>query len=187
MRAPHPPTMSSHPRDTSSASDFLVERQVQKCPMCVTFSLLLHRSLVWSPLHRERKARLSSFHLAGKATYPLRAGATMSTRPPMVSPALGSILCQSWGGGGPISLGRGALSSFLHLLGFRLFLWTSSQRPQGNLAFPAGLGGSGPSLWGEGFPSRLGSSSEPHNHRASSWNSASWSGAVRRVYGPQLV
>nr|XP_027802595.1 growth arrest-specific protein 7 isoform X2 [Marmota flaviventris] len=44
------------------------------------------RSLEWSPLRPERKARRLSFHLAGRATCPLRAGVTMSTRPPMRPP-----------------------------------------------------------------------------------------------------
>ncbi|XP_032136173.1 growth arrest-specific protein 7 isoform X3 [Sapajus apella] len=44
------------------------------------------RSLEWSPLRREKRARLSSFLLAGKATCRLRAGGTMSTRPPMRPP-----------------------------------------------------------------------------------------------------
>ncbi|XP_015976779.2 growth arrest-specific protein 7 isoform X2 [Rousettus aegyptiacus] len=44
------------------------------------------RSLEWSPLHQERKARLSFFHLAGKATCLLRGGVTMSTRPPTRPP-----------------------------------------------------------------------------------------------------
>ncbi|XP_072796832.1 growth arrest-specific protein 7 isoform X2 [Vicugna pacos] len=44
------------------------------------------RSLEWSPLRRERKARPSSFHRAGRATCPPRAGATMSTRPPTRPP-----------------------------------------------------------------------------------------------------
>lgn len=72
-------------------------KQLQKCQICVTFSFLLNRSLEWSPLHQERKARLSFFHLAGKATCLLRGGVTMSTRPPTVSPALGSILHQPLG------------------------------------------------------------------------------------------
>lgn len=75
---------------TSSASDFLVEKQLQKCQMCVTFSFLLNRSLEWSPLRRERKARPSFCHPAGKATCLLRAGVTMSTRLPMVSPLWGA-------------------------------------------------------------------------------------------------
>ncbi|XP_032287905.1 growth arrest-specific protein 7 isoform X3 [Phoca vitulina] len=44
------------------------------------------RSLEWSPLLSERKARLLSFHLAGRATCLLRAAVTMSTRPPMRPP-----------------------------------------------------------------------------------------------------
>ncbi|KAM5150861.1 growth arrest-specific protein 7 isoform 2-T2 [Callospermophilus lateralis] len=44
------------------------------------------RSLEWSPLRLERKARQLSFHLAGRATCPLRDGVTMSTRPPMRPP-----------------------------------------------------------------------------------------------------
>ncbi|XP_045840747.1 growth arrest-specific protein 7 isoform X3 [Meles meles] len=44
------------------------------------------RSLEWSPLRPERKATLSSFHLAGRVTCPPRAGATMSTRPPTRPP-----------------------------------------------------------------------------------------------------
>lgn len=100
---PHTLT-SRYSRVTSSASDFLVEKQLQKCQMCVTLSFLLRRSLEWSPLRRERKARPSSFHLAGKATCPPRVGVTMSTQPPMVSPALGSSLHQPPGfclSGGP--------------------------------------------------------------------------------------
>ncbi|XP_047399602.1 growth arrest-specific protein 7 isoform X2 [Sciurus carolinensis] len=44
------------------------------------------RSLEWYPLRQERKARRSSFHLAGRATCLRRAGVTMSTRPPMRPP-----------------------------------------------------------------------------------------------------
>ncbi|XP_034502805.1 growth arrest-specific protein 7 isoform X4 [Ailuropoda melanoleuca] len=44
------------------------------------------RSLEWSPLRPERKATLSSFHLAGRATCLPRAAVTMSTRPPMRPP-----------------------------------------------------------------------------------------------------
>lgn len=101
-QSPSPPprpthTLWSYSAVTSSACDLLVEKQLQKCQMCVTFSFLLNRSLEWSPLHQERKARLSFFHLAGKATCLLRGGVTMSTRPPTVSPALGSILHQPLG------------------------------------------------------------------------------------------
>ncbi|XP_019509985.1 PREDICTED: growth arrest-specific protein 7 isoform X7 [Hipposideros armiger] len=44
------------------------------------------RSLEWSPLRQEKKARLSFSHLAGKATCLPRGGVTMSTRPPMRPP-----------------------------------------------------------------------------------------------------
>ncbi|XP_008853948.1 growth arrest-specific protein 7 isoform X4 [Nannospalax galili] len=47
------------------------------------------RSLGWSPLRQERRARPSSFHLAGRATCRLRAGVTMSTRLPMRPPGNG--------------------------------------------------------------------------------------------------
>ncbi|XP_057570419.1 growth arrest-specific protein 7 isoform X3 [Hippopotamus amphibius kiboko] len=50
------------------------------------FAHICGRSLEWSPLRRERKARPSSSHRAGKVTCPLRAAATMSTRPPMRPP-----------------------------------------------------------------------------------------------------
>lgn len=170
-----PPPVSSHCRETSSASDFLVERQLQKCHMCVTFSVFLHRSLEWSPLHRERKARPLSFHRAGRATCPLRAGATMSTRPPMVSPALGSVLRQPRG---PVRLEGWFSPPSFTSWALDFSSQNLPQKLQGNLAFFTGLGGRGLSLGGESCPSKLGSSLEPHNHPASLWNPASWSGAV---------
>ncbi|XP_044600376.1 growth arrest-specific protein 7 isoform X6 [Equus asinus] len=53
---------------------------------CSLGSELRRRSLEWSPLRRERKARPSFCHPAGKATCLLRAGVTMSTRLPMRPP-----------------------------------------------------------------------------------------------------
>lgn len=117
----------------------------------MTFSFLLHRSLEWSPLRRERKARLLSFHRAGKATCPLRAGATMSTRPPMVSPAPGSVLQQPLGscpsGGAPLSSTSWALE-----LSFELSLrgcqdifpspragWQELEPGWGSLSFKVGV------------------------------------------------
>lgn len=100
------PSISSS-KVTSPASNFLVPNwlkpQSPKCPARVTFPFLFHRSLEWYPLRPERRATLSSFHLAGRATCLPRAGATMSTRPPMVSPRAGehvtwvpAFLCPSY-------------------------------------------------------------------------------------------
>lgn len=155
-QSPQPPTWS-YSRVTSSASDFLVEKQLlQKCQMCVTFSFLLNRSLEWSPLRQEKKARLLFFHLAGKATCLLRGGVTMSTRPPMVSPSLESVLSSPRVS---VSLEGQVFSSLLHLLVFRLLL----QKSTSESAFCPELHGRDLKLDWEGSPSRLGSFSDPHN------------------------
>lgn len=97
--------------------DFLVEKRLHKCLTRVTFPFLLHRSLGWSPLRPERRARASCCPPAGRATCPPRAGATMSTQPPMVSPA------QEWPAPapGPCLSESQAFSSLPHLLVFIFF------------------------------------------------------------------
>lgn len=143
---------------TSSTSDFLVEKQLQKYQTPVTFPFLLNRSLGWSPLRQERKVRRSFSHLAGKATCLLRGGVTMSTQPPMVSPTLGGILHQLPGfclfGGAcflPAALTSWCLDFFFRNL------------PESLLSPQCWVEGRGLSLDWEGYPSRSGSSWDPQN------------------------